>query len=139
MLSSVARRVREIGTLKAVGWSRFQVVRQICSEALGQGILGGVLGVIIGLVGIAVLNAVGWTLKATVPAASSSGGAFGFGALSQSAITAGTTAVKITAVASVALVAVAVGLALLASLIAGAVASFRAARLRPAAALRTIE
>jgi len=139
MLSSVARRVREIGTLKAVGWSRFQVVRQICSEALGQGILGGVLGVIIGLVGIAVLNAVGWTLKATVPAASSSGGAFGFGALSQSAITAGTTAVKITAVASVALVAVAVALALLASLIAGAVASFRAARLRPAAALRTIE
>jgi ABC-type antimicrobial peptide transport system permease subunit len=139
MLSSVARRVREIGTLKAVGWSRFQVVRQICSEALGVGILGGVFGVIIGVVGIAVLNAVGWTLKAAVAAPSSAGGPFGFGAIAQSAVTAGSTVVKITAVASVGLVIVAVALALLASLIAGAFASFRAARLRPAAALRTIE
>jgi ABC-type antimicrobial peptide transport system permease subunit len=139
MLASVARRVREIGTLKAVGWSRFQVVRQICGEALGQGILGGVLGVIIGVVGIAVLNAAGWTLKATVPAASSSGSSFGLGAIAQSAVTTGSTAVKITAVASVGLVIIAVALALLASLVAGAIASFRAARLRPAAALRTIE
>jgi putative ABC transport system permease protein len=139
MLASVARRVREIGTLKAVGWSRLQVVRQICAEALGQGIIGGVVGVVIGIAGIAILNAAGWTLKATVPAASSAGGPFGFGSLGQSAITSGSTAVKITAVASVALVIVAVALALLASLVAGAVASFRAARLRPAAALRTIE
>lgn len=35
-LFSVAKRVREIGTLKAVGWSRLQVVRQICGEALAS-------------------------------------------------------------------------------------------------------
>ncbi len=139
MLSSITRRVREIGTLKAVGWSRGQVVRQISVEAFGQGLIGGVLGVAIGVAGIAILNAVGWTLKASVAQPASAGGPFGFGALSQTAINAGSTIVKITAKASVELVIAAVVLALLASLIAGTIASFRAARLRPAAALRTIE
>ena len=65
-LSSVAKRVRELGTLKALGWSSFQVVRQISGESLLQGLLGGVLGVMFGLAAIEGINAVGWTLKATV-------------------------------------------------------------------------
>jgi ABC-type antimicrobial peptide transport system permease subunit len=143
MLSSVTRRVREIGTLKAIGWSRLQVVRQICGEALGVGVLGGVLGVLAGVIGIVVLNASGWTLKASVAGASTtaaqSGGPFGLGQAASSAITAGSTAVKITAAASVALIVLAVCLAIFGGLVAGAAASLRAARLRPAAALRTIE
>ena len=43
-LSSVAKRTRELGTLKAIGWSRWAVVRQISGESLIQGILGGVGG-----------------------------------------------------------------------------------------------
>ena len=69
-LASVAKRVRELGTLKAIGWTRWQVTRQVGGEALAQGLFGGVLGILLGLVGIAVVNAVGWTLKASVPAAS---------------------------------------------------------------------
>ena len=141
-LASVAKRVREIGTLKAVGWSRLQVVRQICGEALGQGILGGVVGVVVGVAGIAVINALGWTLKATVPAAASSaasgGPGFGLGQAA-SAVTSGSTAVKITAVASIELIAIAVCLAILGGLLSGAVGGLRAARLRPAVALRTVE
>ena len=36
-LSSVAKRVRELGTLKALGWSQWLVVRQVSGEALVQG------------------------------------------------------------------------------------------------------
>ena len=40
-LSSVGKRVRELGTLKALGWTQRMVVRQIAGESLAQGILGG--------------------------------------------------------------------------------------------------
>ena len=43
-LSSIAKRVREIGTLRAIGWSRGRVVRQIVAETVGIGILGGDAG-----------------------------------------------------------------------------------------------
>jgi cell division protein FtsX len=44
-LSSVGKRVRELGTLKALGWTQGQVVRQVVGESLAQGVAGGVLGV----------------------------------------------------------------------------------------------
>ena len=43
-LSSVGKRVRELGTLKALGWTQRRVVRQIAGESLAQGILGGIVG-----------------------------------------------------------------------------------------------
>ena len=145
-LSSVAKRTRELGTLKALGWSRWAVVRQISGESLIQGVLGGVVGVILGLIAVAVINAAGWTLKASVAASDTAananapgppgGGGFGFG---QTAVTAGDELVKISTSPSVGIILAAVGLAALGGLIAGAVGSLRAARLRPAAALRTVE
>ena len=44
-LSSVGKRVRELGTLKALGWTQWLVVRQVMGESLAQGILGGLVGV----------------------------------------------------------------------------------------------
>lgn len=142
-LASVAKRVREIGTLKAVGWSQWQVVRQISGEALLQGLLGGLAGAVIGICGAAAVNAIGWTLKATVAgAASAPRGAFGGGGpfgLGQAQVTSGSTLVKITTAADLNLVLAAIGLAVLGGLVAGAVGGSRAARLSPAAALRTVE
>ena len=47
-LSSVAKRVREIGTLRAIGWPKGMVVRQVLAETLGIGLLGGLMGILAG-------------------------------------------------------------------------------------------
>ena len=36
-LSSVAKRTKELGTLKAIGWPQSKVVRQVSGESLVQG------------------------------------------------------------------------------------------------------
>ncbi len=138
-LSSVAKRVRELGTLKAVGWSQRLVVRQVTGESLLQGLLGGALGVLIGIAGALAIDAIGINLKASVPSASGAAGP-GFGPFGQGAVdTAGSTLVKLDAPLSIGLIVAAVVLAMVGGIVAGAVGGLRAARLRPAEALRTIE
>jgi len=136
-LSSVTKRVRELGTLKALGWSQWLVVRQVSGEALVQGLLGGVLGLVLGLAGAAAISAFGPELKATFETAQTALPRFGpFG---QGAAQTESTAVSLDAPVSASLVALAVGLALLGGLVAGAVGGLRAARLRPADALRHLD
>ena len=57
-LSSVTKRTRELGTLKALGWPQRLVVRQVTGESLAQGAIGGVLGALIGIGGAALVSAV---------------------------------------------------------------------------------
>ena len=64
-LSSVGKRVRELGTLKALGWTQRMVVRQIAGESLAQGAIGGVLGIALGVVAALAINAFGPTLTAS--------------------------------------------------------------------------
>ena len=68
-LSSVAKRVRELGTLKALGWPQRLVVRQVTGESVAQGLLGGILGAAIGIGAAALVGAMGITLEASVAAA----------------------------------------------------------------------
>ncbi len=49
MVMSVLERTREIGTLRAVGWSRWRVLRMILGESVALSSLGGVLGVLLGI------------------------------------------------------------------------------------------
>jgi ABC-type antimicrobial peptide transport system permease subunit len=136
-LASVAKRVRELGTLKALGWSQWLVVRQVSGEALAQGLLGGALGVLLGLGGAAAIGAFGPELQATFESAQTALPRIGpFG---QGATPAASTDVTLDAPVSASLVALAVGLALLGGLVAGAVGGLRAARLRPADALRRLD
>jgi ABC-type antimicrobial peptide transport system permease subunit len=137
-LSSVTKRIRELGTLKALGWSQRLVVRQVTGESLFVGLLGGAVGVVFGIGGAYLLAAFAPSLEATVSAGAAEGpqfiGPFGQGAVEQAA-----TEVSLAAPVSVTLILGAVALALLGGLIAGAVGSMRAARLRPADALRHID
>jgi putative ABC transport system permease protein len=136
-LSSVTKRVRELGTLKAIGWPQRLVVRQVAGESVVQGVLGGVAGAAVGLVGAAIIDALAPTLKATVAnAAQNTPGPPGFG---QGQVTSGSTHVALGAPVDVGLILLAVALALLGGLIAGSIGGLRAARLRPADALRHID
>jgi ABC-type antimicrobial peptide transport system permease subunit len=146
-LSSVNKRIRELGTLKAIGWPQRLVVRQVTGESLTQGALGGVIGALIGIGGAALINAVGPTLTASVAQASTGGGAGGpgggplggGGGFGRGQITSGSTEVALDAPVDFGLIVLAISLALLGGLIAGSAGGLRAARLRPADALRHID
>jgi putative ABC transport system permease protein len=137
-LSSVTKRIRELGTLKAIGWSQRLVVRQVTGESLIQGLIGGLIGVVLGIAGASAIGAFGPTLEATVGAATEQGPRF-LGPFGQGAVESSATEVALDAPISPTIVLWAVGLALLGGLVAGAVGSLRASRLRPADALRHID
>ncbi len=133
-LSSVGKRIRELGTLKALGWTQRMVVRQIAGESLAQGILGGVLGIGLGLLAALAVDAFGPTLTASSPA--SSGTIFG---VSVGAARTATSKVSLDAPIGFKIILLGFGLALLGGLFAGAAGALRAARLRPADALRQVD
>ncbi|MER5194996.1 ABC transporter permease [Streptomyces sp. NPDC002755] len=143
--SAVSRRVREFGTLKALGWKSGRVTRQVVGEAMVNGLLGGALGIGLGLAGAYVVTAISPTLQAQLGGGGGGGGqggpgggGGGFGGGGRQAA-AKTLDVALTAPVSVTTVAVAVGLAVAGGLIAGAFGGWRASRLRPADALRRVE
>ena len=134
-LTSVGKRVRELGTLKALGWTQRQVVRQVVGESLAQGVAGGVLGLALGTAAAALIGAFAPTLTATSTTGDAAG-AFGLGALSARTVS---DSVALTAPIAATVLLVGFGIALAGGLLAGAAGAFRAARLRPADALRTVE
>ncbi|AZQ37028.1 ABC transporter permease [Streptomyces cyaneochromogenes] len=140
--SAVSRRVREFGTLKALGWKSGRVTRQVVGEAVVNGLLGGALGIALGLAGAYVVTAISPTLQAQLGGGGGGGGGMGggFGGGGPGRRTASTTLdVALTAPVSLTTVALAVGLAVTGGLIAGAFGGWRASRLRPADALRRVE
>lgn len=146
MMAAVSRRVREFGTLKAIGWRTRRIVEQVMGEGLVLGIVGGLAGVVLGIVASEVISAVGPTLSATLGPSYATGGAGGFGGgtgfsrgIGHAAAGARTVLVHLTAPLHGGTVGMAVALAVAGGLIAGAFGSWRAARLRPATALRRVE
>ncbi|WP_327369510.1 ABC transporter permease [Streptomyces sp. NBC_01217] len=145
--SAVSRRVREFGTLKALGWKSGRVTRQVVGEALINGLLGGVLGIAVGLAGAYVVTAISPTLTAQL---GSSGGGMGGGGMGGGmggrfmtgpggSGAAKTLDVALTAPVSLSVILIAVALAVAGGLIAGTFGGWRASRLRPADALRRVE
>ncbi|KQP56622.1 ABC transporter permease [Agreia sp. Leaf283] len=148
-ISGVTRRTREFGTLKAIGWSNRRIVGQVAGESLVQGLIGGVAGIAIGLVGVVVVNLVAPTLSATAstqtagglaaPDGAAAGGpGMGGGGFGQAAQAATTSDVVLNAPVTVSVIVIAVGLAVVGGLLAGAIGGWRASRLRPAEALRAV-
>ncbi|MEU9660267.1 ABC transporter permease [Streptomyces chartreusis] len=143
--SAVSRRVREFGTLKALGWKSGRVTRQVVGEAVVNGLLGGALGIAVGLAGAYAVTAISPTLEAQLGGGGGGGtgggpGGGGFGGGGPMRQTASSTLdVALTAPVSLTTVALAVGLAVAGGLIAGAFGGWRASRLRPADALRRVE
>jgi putative ABC transport system permease protein len=143
-MAAVTRRVREFGTLKALGWPSWRIVGQVMGESIAVGIVGGAAGVGLGFGGAALIDRLAPPLSATVGSTSpasvtGSGRALGTGALKALASYSHTVSVTLTAPVTTDLILLAVALAVAGGLIAGMVGGWRAARLRPAAALARVE
>lgn len=139
-LSSVSKRTRELGTLKAMGWRQRLVVRQVSGESLAQGLLGGAAGILIGLGGSALIGALDITLEATAGAEETVAGGPEMAIRGPGdQVVSGTSTVVLGAPVDASLIALAVALAVAGGLVAGAIGGLRAARLRPAVALRSVE
>jgi ABC-type lipoprotein release transport system permease subunit len=161
-VSGVNRRTRELGTLKAIGWSRNRVVGQVAGESVVQGLIGGAAGLALGALAVWAVNLAGITLSGAsggltmggpsglMPArpagtgqggdTAPDGGGTAFGARPDAFAGAAGDAVDIVLQAPVSLwiVLAAIGLAVLGGLLAGVVGGQRAAKLRPAEALRSL-
>ncbi|MGA2205437.1 MAG: ABC transporter permease [Terracidiphilus sp.] len=106
MAMSVFERTREIGILRALGWKRWQVLAHIEVEAVLLGLGGGLLGIVLGWCALRVLAALPQTAS------------------------------FFTASLHWPLLAEAVGIAILAGLVAGALPAWHAGQLSPVDALR---
>jgi len=144
--SAVSRRVREFGTLKALGWRSGRVTRQVMGEALVNGLLGGALGIALGCAGAYAVTAVSPTLTASLGAAPGpasfgpGGGPGGGGGALRVLGKEGerTLDIALTAPVDLRVIVLAVALAVTGGLVAGAFGAWRASRLRPADALRRV-
>lgn len=156
--SGVTRRIRELGTLKAIGWKTNRIVRQIMGESLVTSFFGAIIGLVIGITGIFIVNAVAPTLSAAVarpgrfgggapggagfqppsggfqpPAGGFGGQGTGFGRAAANATT-----LKLHIGMNISTLVIAVAIAILGGLIAGSYGSWKASRLSPAVALRSV-
>jgi FtsX-like permease family len=147
MVAAVSRRVREFGTLKALGWPARRITAQVLGESVTIGAAGALAGIGLGYAATALISTLESTLTATAAAAPGSTEPHGFFAganartgqvFHQTTLFPGTyssTPVHFSAPVAPSVVALAAGLGIAGGLLAGALASWRAARLRPTAAL----
>ena len=139
--AAVRRRVREFGTLKALGWRTRRIVAQIMAESLVTGVAGAAAGIGLGFLGAALIEAIAPTLTATValnPGSTPPRGALiNGGSLKTLTLPGGvhTISVHLHATVGATTILLAVVLAIGGAVLAGALGSWRAARLRPAHAL----
>ena len=134
-MAAVARRVREFGTLKAIGWTSGRIIRQIMGESLVIGVIGGLAGIGVGFGAAAIVQAVAPPLTATTSAGNGAASSRFAGA--SHAVS--NVSVHLTAPVTIGAVGLAVLLAIAGALIAGSLGGWRVVRLRPAAALSRLE
>ena len=161
-MAAVARRVREFGTLKALGWRSRRVVSQVMGESLVIGLAGGIAGVALGFLGATLVTRLSSPLSASIGPTTGSatpggartfgggggggfgggfgsgGGGFGGGFRRAAADASHTVPVHLTAQVTLDVIVLAVVLAMAGGLIAGTFGGWRAARLRPADALARV-
>jgi putative ABC transport system permease protein len=64
MVTSVIERTREIGVMKAVGFTNYQVVAMILAESFAMSLIGGSIGMALGVVGAYALASRGLRITA---------------------------------------------------------------------------
>ncbi len=140
-ISAVSRRVREFGTLKALGWRSRRIVSQVMGESVAMGIIGGAVGVGLGFAGAALITKIAPKLSANyaTPTGQHFASAGPGGPQSFTPTASHTVSVPMQASVTAGVIVLAVVLAVAGGLLAGTFGSWRIGRLRPAAALARVE
>lgn len=150
--SGITRRIREFGTLKAIGWKNSRITKQIMGETLATSGIGALFGLVLGVAGIFVVNLFAPTLSSSVAAVNpfgnrnpggfqgrGPGGGFpGGGGGRFPGATAAQSTVSLHLGLSITILLIAIGIALLGGLFAGTMGALRASKLTPASALRSV-
>jgi putative ABC transport system permease protein len=147
-IAAVARRAREFGTLKAIGWRSRRIVGQVLGESAALGIAGAAAGVGLGFAGAAIIAAIAPKLSETTGGSGTAGGtqvgsaASGAPANGQPVQIGGnpphTVGVVLHPAVSPGVIVLAVILAVAGGLLAGVIGSWRISQLRPADALARV-
>jgi putative ABC transport system permease protein len=153
-LAAVGHRVREFGTLKALGWRSGRITAQVMGETIAIGIAGAAAGIALGLGGAAVASAAAPKLTATVQTTDVGQGGFGGSLGAGGGIFQGTVggpvqtfanpnathtvAIPFTAPVTVGAIMLAVIPAIPGAVVAGSFGGWRISRLRPADALARV-
>jgi putative ABC transport system permease protein len=139
-LAAITRRVREFGTLKALGWRSRRIIVQVIGESVAMGLLGAAAGVGLGYAGAAIIDTIAPNLSARLTTSTGQQmQTFGpSGAQSSTPTVAHTVSVPWHAPVSVGAIGLAVILAVLGGLLSGVAGSWRIAQLRPADALSRV-
>jgi ABC-type antimicrobial peptide transport system permease subunit len=139
MLYTVRERTKEIGTLKAIGFSNWNVMSQFILEGILLSLVAGIVGIAIGSVGAPILS--GLLLPHITNPFSSSGARFGAGGFNPAPGASGVPGVggvtaAATAVPSPQLMLLVLGVAVALGAIGSLYPAWRASRIRPAEAMR---
>lgn len=141
-ISGVSRRTREFGTLKALGWTNGRVVRQVAGESLVQGVIGAAAGVVLGLIVTTGINILQPTISSPQATGGEGGPGAGGGGMPSGPMSTGdvqaASDIVLSAPVTVSVVLTAVALAVAGGLLAGIIGGWRASRLSPAEALRSV-
>jgi hypothetical protein len=134
-VGAVRLRVREFGTLRAIGWNKLQIVRQVILESLVQAVLGVALGLGLGIAAIQLIPLLRLHFDTSVHVFNSSGV---IGIIPTHGASLVPASVSIQAASDATGVALGVCAAIVAGVVSGCAAGLHVAWLRPMQALREI-
>jgi len=115
MITSVMERTREIGVMKAIGYTNRQILLLILMESIVMSLVGGTAGISIGVVGAYILASRGFTI----------------GGIGESGIT-----LQLSPLITPALITQTLALTILIGLVGGILPAYRASKIPPVVALR---
>lgn len=115
MITSVMERTREIGVMKAIGYTNSQILLMILLESIMMSVVGGAAGITTGIVGAYILSSRGFTI----------------GGIGESGIV-----LQLSPLITPQLIIQTLTLTMLIGLVGGVIPAYRASKIPPVVALR---
>lgn len=153
-LNAVNKRTREFGTLKSIGWGNPRLIKQVMAESLSTGLIGAGLGVVLGVLAMAVAKLMPLTMQVTGSTGQGmaerlglppgAGAALGAGpggppGMGRQATQAATETISIVPTLGLSTILLAAAIGAVTALVAGGLGSLKTSRLSPVEALKHVD